>query len=113
MPEGCPRTDSIITSYCKENTQNESWKKKYERDWGIQFSGGLNKNGPHRPIGSGTIGRCGLAGGSVSLGVGFEVLEIQVRPSGSLALPVGYQSRCRTLSYLSSTLSALMLPCSL
>jgi hypothetical protein len=29
--------------------------------------GGLNKNGPHRPLGSGTVRRCGLVGGSTSL----------------------------------------------
>jgi len=28
---------------------------------------GLNKNGPYRPIGSGTIRRCSLTGGGVSL----------------------------------------------
>jgi hypothetical protein len=30
-------------------------------------SGGLNKNGPHGPIGSGTIRRCGLVRGGVAL----------------------------------------------
>jgi hypothetical protein len=31
------------------------------------------------------IRRCGLAGGSVSLGVGFEISKAQVRPSLSLS----------------------------
>ena len=45
---------------------------------GETFYCGLDTYGPHRfmclnawPIGSGTIGRCGLVGGSVPLGVGF------------------------------------------
>ena len=29
--------------------------------------GGLNKNGPYRPVGSGTIRRCGLVGIGVAL----------------------------------------------
>ena len=33
----------------------------------------LNENGFHKLIVSGTVRRCGPAGGSVSLGVGFEV----------------------------------------
>ena len=40
-----------------------------------QGGGGLNNNGPHRLIGSGTIWRCGFVGGSMSLGVDFEVAE--------------------------------------
>jgi hypothetical protein len=51
--------------------------------------GGLNKNVPHRlmclnawPIGSGTIRRCGLVGGSVSLyGVGLKASYVQALPS--------------------------------
>ena len=43
--------------------------------------GGLKENGTHRPIESGTIRRCGLVGGSVSLGVGFEVSDNQAAPS--------------------------------
>lgn len=48
--------------------------------WAAQISlcGGLNKNGPHRLIKSGTIRGCGLVGvdvafvgGSMSSGVGF------------------------------------------
>jgi hypothetical protein len=35
----------------------------FERQW------------PHRLIGSGTIRRCGLVGGSVSLGVSFEISD--------------------------------------
>jgi hypothetical protein len=46
----------------------------------------LNENGPHMPIGNGTTGRCGLAGGSVSLGVDFEVSDAQARPGVSLLL---------------------------
>jgi hypothetical protein len=37
--------------------------------------GGLNKNVPHRPIGSGTIMRCSLVGVSVSLRVCFEYIR--------------------------------------
>lgn len=42
---------------------------------------GLNKNGPHRLIGSSIIG------GNVSLGEGFGVSEAQVRPCSSLTFP--------------------------
>lgn len=41
---------------------------------------------------------------------GFVVLEAQPRPSDSVCLPA-YGSCCRTLSYLSSTMAAYMLPC--
>jgi hypothetical protein len=41
---------------------------------------GLNEYGPHRLIGSGTIRRCDLVGGSVSLGVSFEASTAQARP---------------------------------
>ena len=39
----------------------------------------------HRFIGSGIIRRCDLVGGSVSLGVGFEVSNAQARPSNRLS----------------------------
>jgi hypothetical protein len=55
--------------------------------WFALARGGLNEHSSHRLIGSGTIRRCGLAGGSVSLWVGFEVSNVQVRPSDFL-LPV-------------------------
>jgi hypothetical protein len=45
---------------------------------------GLNKNSPHRLIGSGTIRRCGL--GNVSLEVGFGVSDALARPSVILFL---------------------------
>jgi hypothetical protein len=51
----------------------------------------LNENDPHRLIETGTIRRCGLlewawsVGGSVSLGVGFEVSDVQARPSVTLS----------------------------
>ena len=35
---------------------------------------------PHRFIETGTIGRCGIVRGSVSLGTDFEVSEAQARP---------------------------------
>ena len=44
------------------------------------------ENGPHRLIGSGTVRMCGLVGGSVSLGLGFEVSDAQGRPSVALSL---------------------------
>ena len=47
--------------------------------------GGLNENGSHRLIGSGSIRRCGLLGGNMSLEVGFEVSEAYVRPTVSLS----------------------------
>jgi hypothetical protein len=60
--------------------------------------GGLDRNGPFKCLqawssGSDTIRRCALvgvgvaffAGGSVSLGVGFEVSEVQARPTVSLS----------------------------
>jgi hypothetical protein len=49
--------------------------------------GGLNRNDLHRPmclsawpIGSGTLRRCSLVGGSRSLGMGFEVIYNQAMP---------------------------------
>jgi hypothetical protein len=53
---------------------------------GLCVCGGLNENGSHRLIESGTISRCGLVGGSVSLEVGFEVSNAQARHSVSLFL---------------------------
>jgi hypothetical protein len=45
-------------------------------------------------------------------GVGFEVSNAQAKPSQvSLFLPAACQSKCRSLSYLSSIMSAFMLPC--
>ena len=55
--------------------------------------------------------RCDLVGGSVPLGVGFEVLEAQSRSTGSLSLPAAYRFRCRTLSYLFNTMSAYVPQC--
>ena len=46
--------------------------------------GSLNENGLHRLIGSGTVRRCGL-GGSVSLWEGFEVSNVQAKPSVTLS----------------------------
>ena len=57
--------------------------------------------------------RCGLVGGSLSLGLGFEVSEAQARPRGSISLPVACGSRCRTLSSFSCTMSACMPPAGL
>jgi hypothetical protein len=42
---------------------------------------GPNKNSLHRHLGSGTFRRFDLVGGSVSLGVGFEMSDAQARPS--------------------------------
>jgi hypothetical protein len=47
-------------------------------------------------------------GGTVSLGVGFEVSDTQARPSVTL---VACEYGCRTLSYLSNTMSAYVQPC--
>lgn len=53
---------------------------------GLAGCGDLNENGPYRLIGSATIWRCGLDGETVILGIGFEVLEAQARPSVTLLL---------------------------
>ena len=81
--------------------------------------GGLNENVPHRPTGNSTFRRRGLVGVGVILleevcyqGIDSEVSETQVRPSVSLSLPAACGSRCRTLSYFSSTMSTNMLLCS-
>lgn len=54
--------------------------------------GGLNDNGPYRLICLNAwwnyfrrIRRCGIIGGGVSPGVGFEVLKAQALPVGSLS----------------------------
>jgi hypothetical protein len=46
----------------------------------------FNENGPLGFTGSGIIRSFGLVGGSVSLGVGFEVSEAQARLSVTLSL---------------------------
>ena len=53
----------------------------------LPLFGGLNENGPHRFRRRGAIKKGSLVGGSISLGVGFEVSKAQARPSGSLSLP--------------------------
>ena len=70
-----------------------------------QWCGGLNGNA-HR---SGTIRRSGPVGGGVSLRVGFEVSNAQAKASASLL--VACESRYRTLSSFSNTISACTLPC--
>jgi hypothetical protein len=77
---------------------------------------GLNKNGSHRPIGSGTLRRCGLMGVGVALleevchwgwALRFQILK----PSPVWhSLPAAYRSRCTTLSFFSSTTPACMPP---
>ena len=42
-------------------------------------------DGPHRHIGSGTIGRRGCVGGIVTLGIGFDVSDAQARPCFALS----------------------------
>jgi hypothetical protein len=54
--------------------------------------------------------RYGLVGESASLRAGLEVPEAQARPNVLLSLPATCGSRCRTLSYLSGTMSACKLP---
>ena len=72
----------------------------------------MDENGPHRFIGSGTIGRCGLFRVDVALleeGSLFgwaEVSEAQARPSGSLALLLSIESDVE----LSATSPGLCLP---
>ena len=64
--------------------------------------GGLNEHGPIGPQGMPLLRGVGR---SVSLGVGFEVSEVQARPSVSLSLPVACP--CRTPALC---LHAIMLP---
>ena len=76
--------------------------------------GGLKNIGPHRLLHLNVDGvalGCDIDGGSVSLEPGFEVAEAQARPTGSLFCPAVCRSRCRTLSYLPSTMSAWSIPC--
>lgn len=69
---------------------------------GLNWScGGFKKNGSHRSIGSGPIGRCSLAGvkcdlvgRSMSLEAGFEVSDAQAMPS------VAFSSCCLLLAEL-------------
>ena len=51
----------------------------------VTFCGGLNIISPHRFIGSGIIRRRGL-GGSVSLGMGFEVLNARAQARSVVTL---------------------------
>lgn len=67
----------------KENVGPVNRKRMGRRERIKRARDGLNENGPHMLIGSGTIGRCGLIGGRVSLEVGFEVSEL----SSSLIIP--------------------------
>jgi hypothetical protein len=73
----------------------------------------LNENVPHRLIESGTIRRCGLVGGSVSLGVGCDVsfqmlkpgpvsLSLSADPDVELKLPL-QDHVCLCATMLSST----------
>lgn len=68
--------------------------------------GSLNVFCSHNLLGRGTTRRCGHVVGSVSLKVSFEASEAQIKPGGSLFLPATDQFKCRTLGYLSSTISA-------
>lgn len=72
---------------------------------------------PHRLIGCGAIRRCDFARVGLVLlqkvfyqEVNFEVWEVQVRPTGSYSLTIVFWSRCRPLSYFSSTMFASILP---
>jgi hypothetical protein len=58
--------------------------------------GSLNKNGPHGPLGSGTIRRYGLIGGVLLRGVGFEVSYAQAMPSVAFfsCLPTCHHASC-------------------
>ena len=67
--------------------------------------GGLNENGLHRPIGCGTIRRCGLVGGRVWL-LGGALRSQTLKPGQrSHSLLAVCWSQCRTPSYLSCTMS--------
>lgn len=79
--------------------------RKYDK-----YFTGLNESSPHRTIGSGTIVSCSLVGvGAALCATGGWALRFQMLKPGpvSLSLPTACQSRYRTLSYLSSIMSAL------
>lgn len=97
-------------------------KAAYKRKH-LTSCGSLNKNGPHRlvhldicSLGSGATGqgfvnlallsRCGLAGGSASLGVSFEISKTQTRPR--VSLPAACSTQLLLQHHVS--LSAAMLP---
>jgi hypothetical protein len=67
------------------------------------------------PIGSKEVAlfertrKCGLVGGSVSLGLGFEIQKSKSGPVALFLLPAISRSGCRTLSSF-STMSACVLP---
>ena len=106
---------------CMNHRTLATKKEGTENGRGYLKCGGLNENVPHRLLEIGTIGSCGL------VGVGVALLEevchwgwalgFQKPKPGALSLsllsasPAVCQSRCRHLSYLSSTRSACILPC--
>lgn len=81
-------------------------RKEGGRDGEREREKGKNlENGTHKCIRNDTIRRCSLAGGSVSLEEGFEISNVQVKPSVSLfLLPVDPNVE------LSATSSALCSP---
>ena len=68
----------------------------------FSYCGGLNEDGPHRPIRSATKevwpcwSGCGFAGGCASLGGGSEKLKLGL--TGSRSLPDAFGSGYRMLS---------------
>jgi hypothetical protein len=57
-------------------------------------------------IGSGTVRRCGLIGGNVTVEMGFEVSDTQANKPNRAVSCCSLGSGCRTLSSFSSTMSA-------
>ena len=91
MNETVSNLDEAVSSM-DERIRNMG--QKFRNWW---FEEKKNGPGPQRLIGSGTVRRFCLVRGSVSLGVGFEVLGAQARPY-CLSLPVVYQSKFRLLA---------------
>ena len=77
-------TVSIVPARClgKKKTLYTRQSDVEMNDLIIKCCGGLNKNGPHLLIGSGTMMRCDLVRGNVSPGVGFRGSDAQAKPSG-------------------------------
>lgn len=73
IPINCPCQSLLVKFFlCYEQhyiNNNQLQNEKYD----------LNENGPHKPLVGSIIRRCGLPGGSVSLGVGLEVSNAQAR----------------------------------
>ena len=73
--------------------------------------GSFKENGPHRLIGRGIIGGVTLLEEVYHWGVGFEVSKAEASLVAHCLFLLHCRSRCRTLSYLSVTMSISVPPC--